>query len=55
MDSSGSLSKSQPARAKPQANWMKRARAAGAHAAKGACSALGAGAISLLIWWIENK
>ncbi|GAB2859359.1 hypothetical protein GCM10027074_28050 [Streptomyces deserti] len=55
MESSGSLSESQPVRAKPQSNWVKWARTAGAHALKGACGALGAGAISLLVWWIQNR
>ncbi|MCX5369067.1 MULTISPECIES: hypothetical protein [unclassified Streptomyces] len=55
MESSGSLSESQPVRAKPQSNWPKWARTAGVHALKGASSALGAGVITLLVWWIQNR
>jgi hypothetical protein len=36
-------------------NWKQWARAAGVNVFKGACTALGAGAVSLLIWWLERK
>ncbi|MFJ5059591.1 hypothetical protein ACIP96_09195 [Streptomyces nigra] len=55
MESSGSLSESQPVRAEQRRNWVRWVRTAGVQALKGACTALGAGAISLLVWWIENR
>ncbi|MFF7330386.1 hypothetical protein [Streptomyces sp. NPDC008150] len=56
MDSSGSLSKGHPpADEVQQRSWVKWARTACTDVLKGACTAVGAGAVSLLVWWIENR
>jgi hypothetical protein len=55
MKSSGSLQKDHPADAAHWRRvWLRRARTAGAHALQGACTAIGATAVSLLVWWIQT-
>ncbi|MFK0172377.1 hypothetical protein ACIQU5_26615 [Streptomyces sp. NPDC090306] len=56
MESSRSLSKGHPpAGESQQRTWAKFVRTACTDVLKGACTAVGAGAVSLLVWWIENR
>lgn len=55
MESTDSISEGYSPHKTSSTNWKQWARSAGANAFKGACTALGAGAVSLLIWWLERK
>ena len=55
MESSGSPGEGHPARVKSQRHWVKWVRTLGANAVKGASTALGTGAVSLFVWWLQNR
>lgn len=55
MESTDSIPESYTPHTTSSKNWKLWARSAGANVFKGACTALGAGAVSLLIWWFENQ
>jgi len=55
MESTDSIPESYTPHMTSSTKWKRWARTAGANAFRGACTALGAGAVSLLIWWLESK